>query len=365
MHWARYDMPRLTPCPHGGPDPEELEALRLSPDDILDFSVNCNPFGPPPGIKAAAERASWERLPEARATRLRQALAAVLGVRPANIVVGNGSVELIRFLAVALFGPKDYVVIPSPTFGEYEASVLIAGAAPLIFKLRENEGFRPDVEALAPFQSGRAKALFLCNPNNPTGVYLSREDVLGIVEAAPERLVVLDEAYLPFVDGAWDSLELLGHGNVVLLRSMTKDFALGGLRLGYAVGPEPLMESLSCVLPPWNVNAIAQEAGLLALEDPSYPARCLPAILEARDYLIAELQKCGLPTLPSRTNFFLVKVGDAPTFRRALLRQGLLVRDCTSFGLPDYVRIAALTLPECRLLIEAVGRVLCGRHVQA
>lgn len=357
MLQLRPNVEQLAPCPHGGPDLEELERLGLSPEDVLDFSVNCNPFGPPPSVRAAAERASWERLPDSNATRLRQGLAAALGVKPANVVAGNGSVELIRFVCLACFGPGDTVAISGPTFGEYETSLRIAGATPRVFMAPRGEGFRPDSKALLGIVK-EVKGLFLCNPNNPTGVYLPRQEIESVARAAPDSLLVLDEAYLPFVDGAWSSLGLLGLGNLIVLRSMTKDYALGGLRLGYAVGPEPLMDGLRKVLPPWNVNAVAQEAGLLALEDPGYPARCLPTILEARDYLLAELQRLGLRPLPSRTNFFLVEVGEAPSFRRALLQAGFLVRDCASFGLPGYIRISARTLPECRRFIEAVRRVV-------
>ena len=357
MLQPRPNVQSLMPCSHGGPDLTELAGLGLSPEDLLDFSVNCNPFGPPPGVKAAAERASWERLPDSQSTGLRQALAAALGVTRASIVIGNGSVELIRCLSLAFFGPGDAVVVAGPTFGEYETSLLIAGATPTHYRAPQQEGFRPDPGVLAGLLS-EARGLFLCNPNNPTGVYLSREEIAAVARAATESLLVLDEAYMPFVEGAWNSLELLERGNVMVLRSMTKDYALGGLRLGYAVGAEPLMDALRKVLPPWNVNAVAQEAGLLAVEDPGYPARCLPAIIDARDYLVAALGSLGLSPLPSRTNFFLVEVGDAPSFRRALLREGFLVRDCTSFGLPSHVRISARTLPECERLVEAVRRVL-------
>lgn len=360
----RPNIELLAPCPHGGPDLAELEGLGVSPDGLLDFSVNCNPFGPPPGVRGAAERARWDRLPDSQATRLRRSLASVLEVSPANIVVGNGSIELIRFLALAFFEHGDTVVVAGPTFGEYETSLRIAGATPLLFQVSEQEGFRPNPEVLAGFLKCQAKGMFLCNPNNPTGVYLSREEIDTVVRAASESLLILDEAYVPFVDGAWNSLDLLGKGNLVVLRSMTKDFALGGLRLGYAVGPDPLMEALRKVLPPWNVNAVAQEAGVLALEDPDYPARCLPAIIEARDYLISELTKLGLRPRPSRTDFFLVEVGDGAATRRALLREGCLVRDCASFGLARYIRISALTLPDCRRLIEAMGRLLAQGVVQ-
>lgn len=347
----------LAPCPHGGPDLRELEEMGLPPDRVQDFSVNCNPFGPPPAVKDAAERAVWDRLPDPHVTRLRQALAAALGVRPANIVAGNGSVELIRFVALAFFGPGDPVAIAGPTFGEYETSLRIAGVTIVACQATEAEGFRPDLGALSRVLS-RAKGLFLCNPNNPTGVLLSVEEIEGLARSAGEGLLVLDEAYMPFVDGGWDSLALMERSNLIVLRSMTKDFALGGLRLGYAVGPEPLMETLRKVLPPWSVNALAQEAGVLAMEDRGYPARCLPAIIEARDYLMRELAALGLRPCPSRANFFLLEVGDATSFRKTLLKEGFLVRDCASFGLPRHVRISARTMPECRQFVQAVRSVL-------
>jgi len=369
-------LPRFRPrlegletCAHGGPDRGELEALGISLEDVADFSVNCNPFGPPPVVLPAAERANWERLPDSNANALRRSLSQLLGVDPACVVAGSGSVELIRFLALACFGPGDTVIVPQPTFGEYEISLRIAGATVLAPRDPGPEGLDVSVEFLVRLlrDSGGARkrrGLFLCNPNNPTGTYLTCEEVKRLLDALPDGLVILDEAYLPFVDEAWRSLDLLDRGNLVVLRSMTKDYALGGLRLGYAVGPEPLMEVLRRALPPWNVNAVAQEAGLLALQDPEYPARCRPAITESRDYLMAELTALGLRVLPSRTNYFLVEVEGAPGFRRDLLREGFLVRDCTSFGLPAHIRISARTLPESRRLIEAAGRLLALREVR-
>lgn len=315
-------------------------------------------------MKEALERLVWDRLPDPQAAQLRKALAMRLGVEPENIVVGNGSAELIRFLAMALFEPGDAVVIPQPTFGEYEPSACIAGATLLMPRAREEEGFRPDLEGLLRLLTNgiggldagpKPAGIYLCNPNNPTGVYLSRNEVEDILDALPNGVVILDEAYVPFVHEPWSSLDLVKRGNLVILRSMTKDFALGGLRLGYAVGPERIVQTVQQMLPPWNVNSLAQEAGLLALEDWGYPARCLPSILEASDYLVAELRALELDTLPSRTNFFLANVGDACAFRRFLLKNGCMVRDCTSFGLPEYIRIAARTLPESKRLIEVIS----------
>lgn len=363
MPGFRPRLEGIETCVHGGPDYREMEAMGISLEEVADFSVNCNPLGPPPGVRAAAERASWDRLPDSQATALLNALAGLLGVGRANIVAGSGSVELIRFLALACFGPGDIVAVPQPTFGEYETSLRIAGATVITPRALESGGFELDTASLARLlKNGPGgqplRGIFLCNPNNPTGTYLNQNQVEMLLNALPDGLLVLDEAYIPFVEVPWNSLDLLDRGNLVVLRSMTKDYALGGLRLGYAVGPVRLMEVLRSVLPPWNVNAVAQEAGLLALADPGYPARCLPAIAEARDCLMAGLAGLGLRVWPSRTNYFLVEVGDAPGFRRSLLREGFLVRDSTSFGLPSYVRISARTLPECRRLVETAGRLL-------
>jgi histidinol-phosphate aminotransferase len=275
------------------------------------------------------------------------------------ITVGNGSVELIRFLALACFGPQDPVVIAEPTFGEYRVSLEIAGARPLPFWAAVRDGFRFDIGKLGHFLvSQGARGLFLCNPNNPTGAYLSRSQLESLSDASPECLLVLDEAYLSFVEEPWDSLSLLERGNLVLLRSLTKDYALGGLRLGYALGPPALMRALRTVLPPWSVNSLAQEAGILALRDQGHLARSRRAIAQAKEYLLGELRRLGLAPLPTATNFLLVPVGDASAFRLALLRQGILVRDCTSFGLPEHIRISLRTLPECQRLVAAMRRVL-------
>ncbi|MFC2022532.1 pyridoxal phosphate-dependent aminotransferase [Chloroflexota bacterium] len=165
---------------------------------------------------------------------------------------------------------------------------------------------------------------------------------------------MLDEAYITFVDENWSSLDLISRGNVVIVRSMTKDYALAGLRLGYAVADEEIINDLRRVCPPWNVNTVAQKAGVIALNDTDHLELCKREIRKAKQFLVGELYRLGFKLVPSSTNFFLVKVTNAKDFRTALLRQGMLVRDCTSFGLPEYVRIAARTTPECQRLITAI-----------
>jgi histidinol-phosphate aminotransferase len=198
------------------------------------------------------------------------------------------------------------------------------------------------------------KGVFICNPNNPTGRYLSRQEIEMVLDACKDTLLVLDEAYISFVDESWSSLDLIDRGNVVIVRSMTKDYALAGLRLGYAVARREIIDTLRRVYQPWNVNAVAQQAGIVALNDTVSFERSQQQIRKATQFLVSEFRRLGFTPMPSETHFFLVKVANAKDFRATLLKQGMLVRDCTSFGLPGYIRIAARTMPECEKLIVAI-----------
>ncbi len=249
-------------------------------------------------------------------------------------------------------------MITSPTYGEYETASRIAGAEVikcfLNWSENETEPFKDLREALLKY---RPKAVFLCNPNNPTGQYFSLAEIEPIVSSLDDTLLILDEAYLNFVEDSWPSIPLINRGNITILRSMTKDYGLAGLRLGYAVAGAEIITNLRRVCPPWNVNAAAQGAGLAALNTDDFLKQSQKRIRQSKQFLISELSRIGLYPLPSRTNFFLIKVGNGKAFRKALLRHGILVRDCASFGLTDYIRIAPRTLSDCRKLIEVVKRL--------
>jgi histidinol-phosphate aminotransferase len=351
----RPAIDKLTPGTHGGIDYEELKRLGILPETVLDFSVSINPFGPPPGIRKALTSPTIEHYPDTEASELRQALAEKLNISPGNLIVGSGSTELIRLVAIAYLEPGDLVIIPQPTYSEYEIACQLADAHLLKQPVLKEPDFQPDISEITNLlRKHRPKAIFLCNPNNPTGQYMSKEEVIRIMSSAPESLIVLDEAYIAFTENAWASVDLIDHGNLVILRSMTKDYALAGLRLGYAIAAEPIISILKRVRPPWNVNAVAQKAGMAVLKSNKYLEECHSKTREARNFLIKELKNLGLSPLPSQTNFFLVRVGNAAAFRQALLKKNILIRDCASFGLPQYIRLAPLSLPECRKLIEAI-----------
>jgi histidinol-phosphate aminotransferase len=355
---------------HGGIDYGELEELGLEPSQVLDFSANLNPFGPAPVVQRAVRTLLREspdavaRYPDSLSLRLRRALAERLAVDAESLVVGNGSTELIRLLALAYFGRGDRVLLVQPTFGEYEVACRIAGASVVTEQLSPGRDFELDVDGMVSnIGRWRPKGVFLCNPNNPTGRYLPREAVERIVKSARGALVVLDEAYITFVDETWDSISLAcgdaveQMGSLVVLRSMTKDYGMAGLRLGYAVAGREVICMLRRICPPWNVNALAQEAAIAAIGDDDYLERTRKELSKAKRYLVRELSAMDWPPVPSEANFFLVRVGDAGQVRRELLKRGLLVRDCTSFGLGGYVRIAARSMGDCRRLVAALKEV--------
>ena len=230
------EVENLKVCPHGGVDYAELKAMNLTPEEVIDFSGGSNPFMPPPGIRKILNSVAINQYPDSEAIELRQRLSEKLGVAPANILAGNGAVELIRLIALAYFGHGDSVLILAPTFGEYEVACQIVGT--MVFKqwARAEEDFAPQVEeTIRLVRQRHPKGIFICNPNNPTGQYLSRQEVEAILEAGVNTLLMLDEAYITFVDESWSSRDLISRGNVIIVRSMTKDYALAGLRLGYAI----------------------------------------------------------------------------------------------------------------------------------
>ncbi len=355
MLWPKGHIERIVHPVHGGADHAELKRLHLSPDEVIDFSVSVNPFGPPPGIESVVRHAAVGRYPDSESTEVREVLADKLGLNADQIIVGSGSTEIIRLIATAYFGDGDQILIPQPTYSEYETACHLVGARLLKPWMLSEPDFRLNVSRMKGLIGEyRPSGLFLCNPNNPTGEYLSREVLNGLLYAAAQSLVIADEAYVAFTDDAWDSTELIVTGHLIVVRSMTKDYALPGLRLGYALASRQIISVLNRVKPPWNVSSVAQAAAVYVLRQSGYIEESGKKLREAREFLAAGLRAIGLMPVPSQANFFLVKVGNAAAFRQALLSRGMAVRDCTSFGLPTYIRVAPRTVGECKRLLEAI-----------
>lgn len=338
----------IPPVVHGSVSAAELAAYGLSLVDVVDFSVSTNPLGPAPSVLRRVAETDWSRYPGDDEQPLRVAIAAQHGVEPGMVVLGNGSAEILWLLALAFLRRGDRVGIVGPTFGEYARAARVVGAMP--------------AESASLDACQDAAMGIVCNPNNPTGRLLSSEQITDVGCQAAARLLVIDEAYMDFAPDAlrWGAAALLPRlPNLVVLRSFTKEQAIPGLRLGYALANVDVARALEGVRPPWSVNAGALRAGLAALQPEAreHVQRARQEVSQARAFLTRELTSLGLAVHPSATNFLLVDVGDGGAFRQALLPRGFVVRSCVSFGLPSCVRIACRRVEECRALVQAIHTV--------
>jgi len=350
----RPAVQKLGPVHHGSLDFRELEERGLSPDEIIDFSVNSNPYGPLPAAVKALRDAPVARYPDPESLALRRALASHHAVDPDQILPGNGSLDLLWMLALSYLEAGERVLILTPTFGEYTRAAAMMGASIEVQRASEENNFDPDINSITRrLGEGDYKIAFICNPNNPTGRHISRKQISSWAEDHPGTIFVVDEAYIGFATGMGSAITL-SHPNLLVLRSMTKDHALAGLRLGYAVGASALIETLTRVRAPWNVNSFAQAAGLASMKHAHRLQDQIQRLTAAKRSLVTALRNLGYSVLDSRTHFFLMEVGDGARFRDELLDYGLQVRDCASFGLPHFVRISTRKPDANQRLLSAI-----------
>lgn len=346
---------RKLACPYTDPAPlfRHGGAPHAERGTVLDFSVNVNPLGPPPSVLEALRRElpAIGRYPDPECRLLTERLATHHGVAPAQVVVGNGSNELIH--AVARISPIRKKVILEPTYSEYLRASLEFGTPE--HWLGEGDNYRWDPFALPPIS-----LVWLCNPNNPTGQLWQREQLTGWIAAHPQTLFVVDEAFLPFVEAEAEHslVPLLPQlNNAVVLRSLTKYYGLPGLRLGYAVTTPGLAERLRKQLPTWSVNALAQVAGRAALDDPDFSRQTQAWLPAAREVLLRQLRGVpGLCPLPSRANFILIRMQGAKANEVVprLAGRGIVVRDASNFvGLDGrFIRVAVRGLEDNQRLVD-------------
>ena len=321
---------------HGG---TLLWHRRHSDRPLLDFSANLNPF--PPEIPWDPDPSSLASYPDDRYEELREVIGNRFHRPPEEIAVGNGSMEIIRIFCQATLSDGDGFHVDHPTFGEYGLSACLAGGCP--------------VEDPA-----RAQIRFICNPNNPTGILRSAEDLSGVLRQVASRsgILFLDEAFIELSDPR-DSLAGVRDPALFVLRSLTKAFAVPGLRFGYGFGDPDMIARLEVLRPPWSVNSFAEEFALLAFRNYQLLEESRRRIRVERDWLEKKLRDLGLPYLPSSANFLLVNLtGPASDLAARLLGKGILVRDCSSFGLPGSIRIAVRRREENEQLIEALTACL-------
>jgi L-threonine-O-3-phosphate decarboxylase len=341
---------------HGSLHPNEAARFGLTLDEVIDFSASLDPFGPPASVVEAARSADISRYPEPDAATLKQALVERLGVSAREVLVTNGSSEAFYLLAHALAGDGPGLVF-GPAFGEYATALAAAGVEVIECRAAEEAGFVWDLDAALKVIALRRPTLaFLGSPNNPTGAYLQRDEVRRIAAALGEGVLVLDEAYISFVAESWRSNRLAP--NVAVVRSFTKDFGIPGLRLGYIAAPRRIVEAAAAQQPSWSVGAPAQAAGLACLAEQPWLADTVRRTLHVKHELVELLQSAGFDPHKGAANFLLVRVGEATRVRPALLERGLAVRDCTSFGLTQHIRIGLRLPEENRRLVESLREVV-------
>jgi histidinol-phosphate aminotransferase len=330
----------------------------------IKLASNENPLPPSDRVQKAiiAALSSLDRYPDGSGFYLRQALAKKHGVMPDQVVLGNGSNELIELLARSFLRPGDEAVVPHPSFVVYPMIVQAAGGVRVMVMLKD---FRLDLDAMARAITPMTKIVFVANPNNPTATIVTRDEVEHFMSRVPERtIVVFDEAYIEFAMGPDfpDTLSYVKQGRkLVVLRTFSTAASLAGLRVGYGIADADAVALMNRIRQPFNVNSLAQVAALAALDDEAHTLECVRMIEAGRHFLYDEFKRIGLQYVPSRANFILVDVGrNAADIYQKLLHQGVIVRPMTPFGLETALRITVGTPEENRTLVKAL-RVVLGK----
>lgn len=345
------------PRSHGGPVAAELRALGIAAEEILDFSVNVNPYGPAPAMRVAVASAPVDRYPDSTASAARAALAAACGVGAEQIVLGNGAADLLWTLARVLVPPGRAVVMVEPTFSEFRAAASAAGARLVEWRADAATSFAVGPAALAAIvekvRACEAVAIYLCAPNNPTGAGVRAHDLASLAERLPRATLVVDQAFLSLSEHHADAGADLP-ANVVRVRSLTKEHAIPGVRVGYLIAKPAIAAAVESSRPAWSTGAAAQAAAIASVALAPFVADSRERMLADRRALAGALHELDLDPVPSCTTYFVVSAGEAAELRHALLaRHRILVRDCASFGLPTYLRLAARPAADRERLVAA------------
>lgn len=337
---------------------EEVQR-ELGLDEVVKLSSNENPLGPSPRVLEAVT-AALPRLamyPEKSFLDLKSTLAAANGVAAENICVGHGSETIIQLIPQLCVCPGDEVVLAAATYCRYEEASKLMDARLVRVPLR---ALRHDLAAMAAAVTERTRIVWVCNPNNPTGTFVTHDEVRAFVEAVPPTVfVVFDQAYCEFADDPDypDALDFLkaGHDNVIVLRTFSKAHGLAGLRLGYGLAAAPVRRLLDTIKEPFNLNRLSAVAGPAALSDEAWIRHSIEQNRRGRDFLTAELATLGLDPVPSQTNFVFVDTGrDADDLFERLLRRGVIVRPAAGWGYPTHMRVTVGTPEQNQRFLEAL-----------
>ncbi|MCW4015407.1 MAG: threonine-phosphate decarboxylase CobD [Candidatus Bathyarchaeota archaeon] len=365
---AKKSLRDLTPYFHGGNVWEISEKYDIPVDQLIDFSISTNPLGAPEtALKTISEHLNLiKHYPDPNPEWLLKILAKSNGVNPNNVILGNGSTELIYLFNEVFLEDGYEAVIPVPSFSEYKAAIERFGGNMTFLKCDSAKNFELNVKELEQSISKKTRIIFLCNPNSPTGVLYEKEDLLHIIRFAAKRnvLVFLDEDYIDFVDDAkrYSMAEYVNeYNNLFVLRSLTKFFGLAGVRIGFGIASPDLINVLNNVKMPWSVNSLAMFATAAAVNDVDFIKNSRLLVSKSRKEMIKLFKSIAwLKVHHSETNFLLIEVTQGKLtsthIKEGLAKKGLLIRDCKDFdGLNNrFFRVTVRRPEENKKLIDAI-----------
>ena len=361
----------------GRPIEEVARELGLPADSIIKVASNENPFGPSPLAVAAMQKAlaGVNLYPDGNAFYLKQKLAAKLGVEPANLVLGNGSNEIIEFVGHALLGGTGILLVRTNETGkmpvppEVVVSQYCFAVYPIVTKLfganlitvpAKNYGH--DLPAMLKAITSQTRVVFVANPNNPTGTLAPREELIRFVNDVPDDvLLVMDEAYIEFLNDPVDLVPLVRLGarkNLILMRTFSKIYGLAGLRIGYGIGNPEFVAALEKIRQPFNINLLAQTAALAALDDAEHVRKTRANNFAGLEIFERAFRDLKLEFVPSHANFILVRVGAGQRIFEAMQKQGVIVRPMGGYQLPEWIRISIGTPKENERCLQALKTAL-------
>ncbi len=344
----------------GKPIEDVARELGLDPSQIIKLASNENPLGPSPkaleAMRQALDRANF--YPDGGGYYLREAIAQKAGLSRDNVMLGNGSNEIIEFIGHAFLRPDDEVITAQHAFVVYKLMATLFGARTIEVP---DPNFTHDLDAMAAAITDRTREIFIANPNNPTGTLVTPEALDRFIERVPQHvIIVLDEAYYEFLETPPDTLKYIREGreNVVVLRTFSKIQGLANLRIGYGLGGREIMSVLQKTRQPFNANGIAQAGALAGLQDDEHVEKTRRITWEGRRVLEKAFKAMNLEYVPSHANFVLVNVGDGKAVFKALLQKGIIVRDMTSYQLPEWIRVSVGTMEQNERFLSALRELL-------
>ncbi len=359
MSLVRKNILNLTPYIAGKPIEETKRELGLK--DVIKLASNENPLGPSPKAVEAIKKnlGQINRYPDSSGFYLRKKLARYHNLGAANVVLGNGSDELIDIIIKTFVAEDENIITAETTFLEYQIISKVNNRALISVPLKY---FKYDLEAIKKRIDKKTKVIFIANPNNPTGTYVTKYELEDFISGLPENLIlVMDEAYDTFidVDDYPSTLNYLKKINILVLKTFSKAYGLAGLRIGYALGNAELTSYMESSRQPFNVNSLAQIAALAALDDRVFLRKTKVAVLEGKNYIYDALNKVGITYVPSVANFILLDVEkDGLLVFNALLRYGVIVREMQQYGLKNFIRVTVGTKKENERFVKVLKKVL-------